>query len=148
MQLDNPDSRSSDPSGHLLPAGEKREPPARAKNRRNNTNYRATMTTIAERRPSSQLARAQAATGYLFVLPTAVLYLTFVIAPVIVTTILAFAYYDPMMGSHWVGFDNFTRFFTDRRSLQILWNTLRFTLFAVISFIAAPICARRPAGRR
>jgi multiple sugar transport system permease protein len=89
------------------------------------------MTTIAERRPSSQLARAQAATGYLFVLPTAVLYLTFVIAPVIVTTILAFAYYDPMMGSHWVGFDNFTRFFTDRRSLQILWNTLRFTLFAV-----------------
>jgi multiple sugar transport system permease protein len=89
------------------------------------------MTTIAERRPSSQLARAQAMTGYLFVLPTTVLYLTFVIAPVIVTTILAFAYYDPMMGSHWVGFDNFTRFFTDRRSLQILWNTLRFTLFAV-----------------
>ena len=44
---------------------------------------------------------------------------------------LAFAYYDPMMGSRWVGFDNFTRFFTDRRSLQILWNTLRFTLFAV-----------------
>jgi multiple sugar transport system permease protein len=89
------------------------------------------MTTIAERRPSSQLVRAQAMTGYLFVLPTAVLYLTFVIAPVIVTTILAFAYYDPMMGSHWVGFDNFTRFFTDRRSLQILWNTLRFALFAV-----------------
>jgi multiple sugar transport system permease protein len=89
------------------------------------------MTTIAERRPSSELARAQAMTGYLFVLPTTVLYLTFVIAPVIVTTILAFAYYDPMMGSHWVGFDNFTRFFTDRRSLQILWNTLRFTLFAV-----------------
>lgn len=89
------------------------------------------MTAITETRPSSQLARAQAVTGYLFVLPTSLLYLTFVIAPVIVTTILAFAYYDPMMGSHWVGFDNFTRFFTDRRSLQILWNTLRFALFAV-----------------
>jgi multiple sugar transport system permease protein len=60
-----------------------------------------------------------------------VLYLTFVIAPVIVTTILAFAYYDPMLGSQWVGFDNFVRFFTDQRSLQILWNTLRFALFAV-----------------
>lgn len=83
------------------------------------------------RRRPSDLARAQARAGYLFVLPTGVLYLTFVIAPVIVTCILAFAYYDPMLGSRWVGFDNFVRFFTDRRSLQILWNTLRFAFFAV-----------------
>lgn len=89
------------------------------------------MTATIERRHTSQLRRAQATTGYLFVLPAAVLYLTFVIAPVIVTTILAFAYYDPMLGSQWVGFDNFIRFFTDQRSLQILWNTLRFALFAV-----------------
>ncbi|MDR6671126.1 sugar ABC transporter permease [Rhizobium sp. 1399] len=89
------------------------------------------MTATFERHQPSQLRRAQAATGYLFVLPATVLYLTFVIAPVIVTTILAFAYYDPMLGSQWVGFDNFVRFFTDQRSLQILWNTLRFALFAV-----------------
>ena len=89
------------------------------------------MTATIERRQTSQLRRAQAATGYLFVLPATLLYLTFVIAPVIVTTILAFAYYDPMLGSQWVGFDNFIRFFTDQRSLQILWNTLRFALFAV-----------------
>jgi multiple sugar transport system permease protein len=89
------------------------------------------MTSTIERRQPSQLSRAQATTGYLFVLPATVLYLTFVIAPVIVTTILAFAYYDPMLGSQWVGFDNFIRFFTDQRSLQILWNTLRFALFAV-----------------
>jgi multiple sugar transport system permease protein len=89
------------------------------------------MTATFERHQPSQLRRAQAATGYLFVLPATVLYLTFVIAPVIVTTILAFAYYDPMLGSQWVGFDNFVRFFTDQRSLQILLNTLRFALFAV-----------------
>jgi multiple sugar transport system permease protein len=65
------------------------------------------------------------------VLPTSVLYLTFVLAPVIVTVILSFAYYDPMLGSRWVGLDNFTRFFTDARSLQIFWNTLRFAFFAV-----------------
>ena len=64
-------------------------------------------------------------------LPTSVLYLTFVLAPVVITFILSFSYYDPMMGSHWVGFDNFTRFFTNRRSLQIFWNTLRFAFFAV-----------------
>ena len=80
---------------------------------------------------TSDLARAQARTGYLFVLPTSLLYLTFVLAPVVLTVILSFAYYDPMLGSRWVGFDNFARFFTNPRSLQIFWNTLRFAFFAV-----------------
>jgi multiple sugar transport system permease protein len=82
-------------------------------------------------RQASDLARAQARAAYLFVLPTSVLYITFVLAPVVLTFILSFAYYDPMLGSRWVGFDNFTRFFTNPRSLQIFWNTLRFALFAV-----------------
>ena len=89
------------------------------------------MTTIAQRRQHSDLARAQARAGYLFVLPTSVLYFTFVLAPVVLTFILSFAYYDPMLGSRWVGFDNFTRFFSNPRSLQIFWNTLRFAFFAV-----------------
>jgi multiple sugar transport system permease protein len=89
------------------------------------------MNATIERHRPSELSRAQARSGYLFILPTAVLYLTFVIAPVVITTMLAFSYYDPMLGSSWVGLDNFVRFFTDRRSLQILWNTLRFALFAV-----------------
>lgn len=70
-------------------------------------------------------------TGYAFVFPAMLLYLTFVLAPVIVTVVLSFAYYDPQLGSHWVGLDNYKRFFTDRRSVQIFWNTLQFTLFAV-----------------
>jgi len=88
-----------------------------------------------DRRPSD-LARAQARAGWLFVLPTSLLYLTFVLAPVVLTFVLSFAYYDPMMGSRWVGFDNFVRFFTDPRSLRILWNTLRFTFFAVTFNVA------------
>jgi multiple sugar transport system permease protein len=88
-------------------------------------------TAIPSKARRSELARSQARTGYAFVLPTAVLYLTFVLAPVVLTCILAFAYYDPMIGSRWVGFDNFVRFFTNGRSVQILWNTLRFTFFAV-----------------
>ena len=46
-----------------------------------------------------------------------------------------------MMGSRWVGFDNFDRFFTDDRSLQILWNTLRFALFAVTGNVAVGLAA-------
>ena len=79
----------------------------------------------------SDLDRAQARAGYLFLLPSFALYVLFVLAPVVVTFILSFTYYDPMAGSRWVGFDNFVRFFTDDRSLQIFWNTLRFTAFAV-----------------
>lgn len=82
-------------------------------------------------RQSSDLRRAQARAGYLLVFPSFALYLVFVLAPVLVTCILSFSYYDPMRGSRWVGFDNYIRFFTDDRSLQIFWNTLRFTLFAV-----------------
>ena len=87
------------------------------------------LATPASRR--SQLAAAQARTGYLFVFPTMLLYAVFVLAPVVVTVILSFAYYDPQLGSRWVGLENFERFFTSPRSLQIFWNTLRFALMAV-----------------
>jgi len=79
----------------------------------------------------SDLRSGQARAGYLFVFPAMALYLTFVLAPVIVTVILSFAYYDPQLGSHWSGLDNYKRFFFDFRSKQIFWNTLRFTLMAV-----------------
>jgi multiple sugar transport system permease protein len=79
----------------------------------------------------SDLRKSQARAGYLFAFPALALYFVFVLAPVIVTVILSFSYYDPQLGSHWVGLDNFKRFFFDFRSKQIFWNTLRFTLFAV-----------------
>jgi multiple sugar transport system permease protein len=82
-------------------------------------------------RRHSDLVSAQARAGYLFILPSFALYAVFVLAPVVVTFVLSFMYYDPMMGSRWVGFENFQRFFTDDRSLQIFWNTLRFTVSAV-----------------
>jgi multiple sugar transport system permease protein len=81
--------------------------------------------------PRSDLDAAQARAGYLFLAPSFLLYVLFVLAPVVITFILSFTYYDPMAGSRWVGLENFQRFFTDDRSLQIFWNTLRFTLFAV-----------------
>jgi multiple sugar transport system permease protein len=82
-------------------------------------------------RQPSDLQRLQARTGYLFVFPSFALYVIFVLAPVVVTCILSFTYFDPMAGSRWVGLDNYVRFFTDDRSQQIFWNTLRFTAFAV-----------------
>jgi multiple sugar transport system permease protein len=88
------------------------------------------MSAAVARQPSD-LHRLQARTGYLLVFPAFALYAIFVLAPVVVTCILSFTYFDPMAGSRWVGFDNYVRFFTDDRSQQIFWNTLRFTAFAV-----------------
>jgi multiple sugar transport system permease protein len=89
------------------------------------------MTTALTHRRPSDLRRAQALTGWLFVMPTTVLYLCFVLVPVILTVVLSFAFYDPMLGSRWIGFDNYVRFFTNPRSLRIFFNTLQFTFFAV-----------------
>jgi multiple sugar transport system permease protein len=83
------------------------------------------------RRSKSDLAKAQTRAGYLFVVPSFALYTVFVLAPVVVTFVLSFTYYDPMGGSRWVGLENFQRFFTGDRSLQIFWNTLCFAIFAV-----------------
>src|SRR6478752_1567667 len=67
------------------------------------------------RRAKSDLEKAQRRAGYLFVLPSFALYAVFVLAPVILTFVLSFTYYDPMAGSHWVGLENFQRFFTGDR---------------------------------
>lgn len=88
-------------------------------------------TALSKSNRHSDLHRAQTRVGYLFMMPSFVLYLTFVLAPVLVTIYLSFTAYDPLAGATWVGLDNYHRFLTDDRSLQIFWNTLRFTLFAV-----------------
>jgi multiple sugar transport system permease protein len=99
-------------------------------------------------RQPSELQRAQARAGYLLVFPSFALYLVFVLTPVLVTCVLSFSYYDPMLGSRWVGLENYIRFFTDDRSLQIFWNTLRFTLFAVTGNICVGMLFALALNRR
>lgn len=79
----------------------------------------------------SDTRKAQSRAAFIFVAPSFLLYLTFVLAPVILTVLLSFTYYDVNFGAFWVGTENYLRFFTEDRSLQILWNTLVFTFFAV-----------------
>lgn len=79
----------------------------------------------------SENQRVQARAAFFFIAPSYLLYTTFVIAPVILTLFLSFSYYDVNFGTFWVGWENYVRFFTEERSLQILGNTFLFTLFAV-----------------
>ena len=84
----------------------------------------------------SDLRKAQMRAGYLFVFPSILLYAAFVLAPVEITIVLSFTYYDISFGAEWVGFDNYWRFITEARSLEILWNTLRFAFLAVTFNVA------------
>ena len=77
------------------------------------------------------LLRAQNRAAWIFISPSFLLYLTFVLIPVLLTFLLSFSYYDVNFGVSWVGLENYIRFFTEERSLQILGNTFVFTLFAV-----------------
>ena len=79
----------------------------------------------------SDLRKAQMRAGYLFVVPSFVLYALFVLVPVAITIVLSFTYYDISFGADWVWFENYQRFFGESRSITIFWNTLRFAFFAV-----------------
>ena len=86
---------------------------------------------VMAKRRLSDLRKAQMQAGYVFVLPAFLLYAAFVLAPVAITIVLSFTYYDISFGADWVGFENYVRFLTDGRSLEIFWNTLRFAFLAV-----------------
>ncbi|SDR48440.1 sugar ABC transporter permease [Pseudovibrio sp. Tun.PSC04-5.I4] len=79
----------------------------------------------------SDMRKSQSRAALFFVAPSFLLYLTFVIAPVFLTIFLSFTYYDVNFGAFWVGLENYQRFFSEDRSLQIVKNTFFFTFFAV-----------------
>ena len=80
---------------------------------------------------ASEMRSANLRAGALLILPSFVLYAAFVLAPVAATVLLSFSYYDIRLGAIWVGLENYQRFWSDGRSIEILLNTLQFAFFAV-----------------
>ncbi|WP_207782141.1 carbohydrate ABC transporter permease [Phytoactinopolyspora limicola] len=75
----------------------------------------------------------KAVIAYVFILPYVILFLTFKIAPAIFGVGLSFTNWRPVGGADFIGFDNFTRLFSD----PIFWGALRVTL--VYAIIAIPM---------
>lgn len=78
-------------------------------------------------------------TGYGFLLPFLLLFLMFIVIPVIWGFIISFTSYDLMTPMKWVGFENYITLFTeDDLFLVALKNTLTFALISgPIGFIAS-----------
>jgi len=93
-----------------------------------------------------RLAISRNAMGYLFLLPAIVVFALFAWFPIVQTFRLAFVHYQDdnlTMPTHWVGLDNFSHLLTDP-TLQpsfgaIWWNTLEFTLLALVFGYIVPI---------
>lgn len=78
---------------------------------------------------------------YLMVLPVILYFLVFAYKPMY-GVLIAFQDYKPqlgMMGSKWVGFENFQRFFSDPSSKRIILNTFRISIWSIIFGFPAPI---------
>ncbi|SOD91484.1 sugar ABC transporter permease [Streptomyces sp. Ag109_G2-15] len=77
----------------------------------------------------------------LMTLPVVVLLLVFNYVPIL-GNIVAFKYYDPLVGvidSDWVGLDNFRQLFGDPLFWQALKNTLELSLVQLVLFFPVPI---------
>lgn len=78
---------------------------------------------------------------YMFVVPVLLFYILFHYKPMY-GAIIAFQKYTPMkgiMGSPWVGFDNFTRFFSSIYFERLMVNTVLLSVYNLVFGFPAPI---------
>jgi multiple sugar transport system permease protein len=77
------------------------------------------------------LRRRKALMGYLFLLPTILGILIFTAGPVIFSFGLSLFKWNVFKPAEFIGFTNFTRFFSDQRALVSFGNTFKFVILAV-----------------
>jgi multiple sugar transport system permease protein len=76
-------------------------------------------------------ARREALAAYLFILPTVLGFLIFIIGPIIAAIFLSFSSYDLLSPPQFTGLQNYVKLFTDPRLQTIYYNTIFLTILAV-----------------
>lgn len=93
-----------------------------------------TLSTLAPARPASRWLAVKQAwrqyhTMYLFMLPFFILFLVFVVAPVLTAAYLSFTYYNMLQPPRWIGLSNYRLLFVeDDIFITAIQNTLAFAL--------------------
>ena len=113
------------------------------------------MATRAERQPTARFRRtprwrpAQQSEAYLFLLPSFLGFLIFVIGPVLGSLALSFADWNLLSPPRFVGFDNYVELLTrDPVFTRAFWNTIYFTITIVRRQSDKGRTGVRSAGRR
>jgi multiple sugar transport system permease protein len=76
--------------------------------------------------------RGEALTGYLFVAPSFIGFICFVLGPLVAVAVLSMTRYDVLTPPVFIGFANYERLFTDDRLMTVYANTLVYVVAAVI----------------
>lgn len=121
------------------------------------------MTLTVSRRPSARVdvvprdgegssRRREAVTGYLFVAPSVLGFLLFVLGPLLAAAVLSLTRYDVLTPPRFVGLDNYRRLFEDPRLATVYGNTVIYVVAAVVLInalalgLAVLISQRLPKG--
>ena len=83
------------------------------------------------RRGTSAHARAEARAAYLFVLPSAVLFLIFIAGPIIASAVLTLFRWDGLSTKQFIGLDNYGTLIHDSLLRTVLLNTVEFVVGSV-----------------
>ena len=78
---------------------------------------------------------------YIMIIPVLLFYILFLYKPMY-GALIAFQHYTPskgMLGSDWVGFENFIRFFESPYFVRLIRNTILLSLYSLIFGFPAPI---------
>lgn len=96
-----------------------------------------TTTSGARRSPGAGRAMTaeqwQARAGYLFILPTVLGYLIFILGPIVAAFVLSFTDYDILSAPRFTGLDNYSRMLSDTRLGTVYGNTFLFTFVVVFA---------------
>lgn len=93
-------------------------------------------------------ARAQAGMGLLFVTPSILLFLIFVILPAITALYLSFTRYDILTPAQWIGLDNYKRILDDTLFHRSLRNIVMYVAMYVPSMIALSLLLAMALNRK
>jgi multiple sugar transport system permease protein len=83
-------------------------------------------------RKGSTFSRREALSGYLFVAPSVIGFVLFVLGPLIAAAYFSFTSYDVIGDPEWVGLDNYARLLTDSRLAAVYFNTIIYVVAAVV----------------
>src|SRR4051794_34442411 len=76
--------------------------------------------------------RREAIQGYLFVSPSVIGFLVFILGPLVAVVYLSFTRYDVLTPPRWAGLANYDRLWSDHRLHQVYLNTIIYVIAAVI----------------
>jgi multiple sugar transport system permease protein len=79
-------------------------------------------------------------TAFLFLFPFLILYTVFTIWPVIQGVYVSLHKWGLMGKIRFLGFDNYSRFLTDRYFWEALWHTTWFVIISVPLLVVVPLC--------